>query len=331
MIKSTCKLLGSPLVGSESGLFSLADLDEGCVHELVRRSAELFVDRTDHSRPLVNMIVGVLFTRTSTRTRTAFSAAALRLGGRILSYGPGELQLETGESLEDTARVFGRMLDALVIRTAGPVEQMRRISRYGGLPVVNAMAIEEHPSQGICDLATIKLCFGDVEGVKILYVGEGNNTAVGLVNGIAHYRRCELTLLTPPSYGIPEDVLDPARSRAIGRGTRIRQAHSLENLPDEVDVVYTTRWQTTGTTKPDAGWREGFRSFYVDESLMGRWPNAVFMHDLPAHRGGEVSTGVLEGARTLVWTQAEMKLTSAMAVLESLVRDQAGTANSASI
>jgi len=319
MNQSKSRLLGRPFVDTENGLFSLADVSEGRIHRLVQRSVELFEDRDDHLRPLANVIVGVLFTKTSTRTRTAFSAAALRLGGQILTFGPGELQLATGESLEDTARVFGRMLDILVIRTAGPVEQMRSISRYGRLPVINAMASEEHPSQGICDLATIKLYFGKVEMTKILYIGEGNNTSVGLLNGIVHYQGSELTLMTPPSYGIDEDVFDAARKRALTNGARIRQVHSIEQLPDEVDVVYTTRWQTTGTTKDDAAWREEFRPFYVDDALMERWPNAVFMHDLPAHRGDEVSTAVLEGTQTLAWTQAEMKLTSAMAILESFV------------
>ena len=322
MIQSKRRLLGQPFVDTENGLFSLAEVSEERIHRLVQRSVELFEDRADHSRPLASTIVGVLFAKTSTRTRTAFSAAALRLGGQILTFGPDELQLATGESLEDTARVFGRMLDILVIRTAGPVEQMRRISRYGRLPVINAMASEEHPSQGICDLATVKLYFGRVETVKILYMGEGNNTAASLLNGIAHYQGCELTLMTPPSYGIHEDVFSAAQKRAMANGTRIRQVHSLEQLPGDVDVVYATRWQTTGTTKHGTAWREEFRSFYVDESLMGRWPNAVFMHDLPAHRGDEVSTAVLEGTQTLAWTQAEMKLASAMAILESLVLDK---------
>src|SRR5918912_380961 len=206
MIQSKRRLLGQPFVDTENGLFSLADVSGERIHRLVQRSVELFEDRADHSRPLASTIVGVLFAKTSTRTRTAFSAAALRLGGQILTFGPDELQLATGESLEDTARVFGRMLDILVIRTAGPVEQMRRISRYGRLPVINAMASEEHPSQGICDLATVKLYFGRVETVKIMYMGEGNNTAASLLNGIAHYQGCELSLMTPPSYGIRDDV-----------------------------------------------------------------------------------------------------------------------------
>ncbi|GAA2219300.1 ornithine carbamoyltransferase [Streptomyces indiaensis] len=318
MTAESRSLLGTPESVPETGVFSLSELDGKHLDALVRRSCDFFAARGDHDRPLRDTIAGILFTKTSTRTRTAFTTAALRLGAQVISYGPHDLQLETGESLEDTGRVFGRMLDLLVARTAGPVEQLRTLSRYGGIPVVNAMGQEEHPTQGVCDLATINLHFGAVEGVKVLYVGEGNNSAVALAHGLAHYPGTELTLLTPPGYGVPEHELAAARSRAGANGSVLRQTHSLDEAPDAVDVVYTTRWQTTGTSKPDADWRELFRPYYIDEAFMGRRPGAVLMHDLPAHRGDEISAGVLEGERTLAWTQAEMKLTSAMAVLESL-------------
>ncbi|MEW1824552.1 ornithine carbamoyltransferase [Streptomyces sp. NPDC088196] len=319
MTRAGRSLTGLPDETEESGVFSLAELETDDLDAMVGRSRDFFADRTAHDRPLRDRIAGVLFTKTSTRTRTAFTTAALRLGAQTIAYGPHDLQLETGESLEDTGRVFGRMLDILVARTAGPVAQLRTLSRHGGLPVVNAMGREEHPTQGICDLATMSLYFGAVDGVKVLYVGEGNNSAVALAHGLAHYTGTELTLLTPAGYGIPESELAVARDRAEGRKSSIRQVHTLDELPEKADVVYTTRWQTTGTSKPDAHWREAFRPLHIDRAFMNRWPEAVLMHDLPAHRGDEISGDVLEGARSLAWTQAEMKLTSAMAVLEALV------------
>jgi ornithine carbamoyltransferase len=324
MLAAGRSLLGLPERVPESGVFSLADLEDKDLDQLIRRSCEFFADRTDHEEPLRGKIAGILFTKTSTRTRTAFTTAALRLGARVISYGPHDLQLETGESLEDTGRVFGRMLDLLVARTAGPVAQLKTLSRYGGLPVVNAMGQEEHPTQGICDLATMSLHFGSLDGIKMLYVGEGNNSAVALAHGLAHYPGIELTLLTPSGYGIPEAELAAARARAAERGSTVRQVHTLDEAPDAADVVYTTRWQTTGTSKPNADWREEFRHLYIDTAFMSRWPGAVVMHDLPAHRGDEISARVLEGDRSLAWTQAEMKLTSAMAVLEALVQPLRG-------
>jgi ornithine carbamoyltransferase/carbamoyltransferase len=179
------------------------------------------------------------------------------------------------------------------------------------------MATEEHPTQGLCDLATIRLHFGALDGVRVLYVGEGNNTATALANGMAHVPGASVTFMTPAGFGLPPDVLAGARAAAAARGTSVTEVHSMAELPEQVDIVYTTRWQTTGTTKRP-GWRQAFRPFYVDAALMQRWPDAWFMHDLPAHRGDEVAGDVLDGPRSLAWLQARMKLTSAMAVLEAL-------------
>ncbi|MEV4438842.1 ornithine carbamoyltransferase [Streptomyces sp. NPDC049577] len=302
--------------GQERGLFSLSELAAPHIKSLTTRSVELFHDARAHDRPLEGLIVGILFTRTSTRTRTAFTAGAVRLGAATIGYGPGDLQLNTGESIADTGRVLGSMLDALVARTAGPLDELRELSRQGRLPVVNAMAAQEHPSQGVCDLATLALAFGDLGGIRVLYVGEGNNTAVALAHGLATVPGARLTLATPAGYGVPERELRAARHRAGTTGATVEQIHDLAQAPPEADVVYTTRWQTTGTAKPDPDWREAFRPFHVDEALLNRWPRASFMHDLPAHRGDEVAGRVLDGPRSLAWTQAAMKLSSAMAVLE---------------
>ncbi|MFH8612115.1 ornithine carbamoyltransferase [Streptomyces sp. NPDC018029] len=300
----------------EHGLFSLAEVEPDVIGKLAARSVELFRDQHAHDRPLADTVTGVLFTRTSTRTRTAFTVGAVRLGAVPVTYGPRDLQLNTGESVADTGRVLGSMLDLLVARTAGPLEELRELSRHGGLPVVNAMAAEEHPSQGVTDLATLHLAVGDPAGVSVLYVGEGNNTAVALAHALASVPGARVTFSTPPGYGLPEEELTRASRRAAATGATLEEVHDPALLPDHVDVVYTTRWQTTGTAKPDPDWREAFRPFHVDAALLARWPQALFMHDLPAHRGDEVAGEVLDGPRSLAWTQAAMKLAGAMAVLE---------------
>jgi ornithine carbamoyltransferase/carbamoyltransferase len=260
--------------------------------------------------------VGVLFTKTSTRTRTAFTVGAIRLGGTPIAYGPHDLQLNTGESVHDTGRVLGSMLDLLAARTASPVEEMKDLSRYGRIPVVNAMSAQEHPTQGLCDLATLLLAHDDLKGIRVLYVGEGNNTAVALVHALATVPGAHLWCATPRGYEVPESELKVAAVRAAATGAVIEQVDDPALAPPDIDIVYTTRWQTTGTSKPDPNWRETFRPFHVDDVLMRRFPQASFLHDLPAHRGDEVSGSVLDGPRSLAWTQAAMKLPSAMAVLE---------------
>jgi ornithine carbamoyltransferase/carbamoyltransferase len=306
-------------IDGERGLLTLGTLTRQDLEALAERSCDFFRDRDGHDRPLAGKVVGILFSKTSTRTRTAFSVGTVRLGGFPIMYGPGDLQTNTGESIHDTGRVFGSMLDALVARTAGPLAELQEISRSGDLPVVNAMSTEEHPTQGICDLATMLLEFGTLENLSVLYVGEGNNSAAALAYGLSMMPGCQVTFATPPGYAVDSEILEDATKRAYESGGRISQVHDLDDLPDHVDVVYTTRWQTTGTVKASADWRERFRPFYVDDALLARWPDAKFMHDLPANRGEEVSGAVLEGPRSLAWTQAEMKLASAMAVLEWVI------------
>jgi ornithine carbamoyltransferase len=309
-------MVGAPPPAPETGLFSLSDVDPAEIHRLMERSTELFRDPDAHDRPLADTHIGVLFTRTSTRTRTAFSVGARRLGASVISYGPGDLQLNTGESLRDTGRILGIMLDGLVARTAGPLRELRELSRHSRVPVVNAMATEEHPTQGLCDLATMRLHLGELIGLKVLYIGEGNNTAVALAHGMATISGSTLTLATPPGYGIPEQELNSAKTAGNRVGAKVTAVFSMGELPPDVDIVYTTRWQTTGTSKADPDWREVFRPFHINEELLSRWPAALFMHDLPAHRGDEVSGNVLDGKRSIAWSQAAMKLTSAMAILE---------------
>lgn len=307
---------GNTSAGSTPGLISLTDIDSAHLSKLLERSCALHRDPRAHTAPLTGQVVGILFAKTSTRTRTAFTVGTIRLGGTPIMYGPDDLQTNTGESWEDTGRVFASMLDLLVARTAGPTEKLRLLSGGGVLPVINAMSAEEHPTQGVCDLATMQLHFGALEGLRVLYVGEGNNTATALARGLALCRGCHIQFVTPPGYGIPSSVLEGSARQASAHGGSVSQTHSLTDLLDDVDVVYSTRWQTTGTTKSDPAWREVFRPYHVDQSFMDRWPRAVFMHDLPAHRGEEVSSAVLDGQRSIAWLQASMKLSSAMAVLE---------------
>lgn len=305
-----------------ASLLTLDDLDASQLAALVERSVELYRDRKDHRRPLAGLAAGMMFLQTSTRTRTAFSTAAIRLGAGIVSFGPNDLQTNTGESLEDTGRIFASMLDLLVIRTKGPTADLETLGG-GALPVVNAMSADEHPTQGLNDIAALRFHLGDLTGLRLLYVGEGNNTAVALARGLCRLPGCRAVFWTPPGYGLPEALVSGCHERARRTGGGVTQISEPDGLPADADVVYTTRWQTTGTSKDDPRWRETFRPFYVDEVLLRRWPEALVMHDLPAHRGEEISAEALEGKRSIAWMQAAMKMTSAMAVLEWAARTPA--------
>ncbi|MEU1013747.1 ornithine carbamoyltransferase [Streptomyces sp. NPDC005890] len=296
-------------------LISVDDLTDRELRWLVYRGAQYAAGECDGARPLADAVVGVLFRKTSTRTRTAFSAGALRLGGRLITYGPGDLQENTGESSEDTGDVLSRMLDVLVARTAGRTEELRAYAAQQRMAVVNAMSAAEHPTQALTDLTTMLGHFGRIEGLRVLYAGEGNNTASALALALSRFPGTELHLRTPPGYGLDPAFLDRAGIHAKGSGALVEERHHMADLP-EVDIVYTTRWQTTGTTKPDPDWRRVFTPFQVDAAVMAACPGAVFMHDLPAHRGDEVTGEVLDGPASLAFQQAENKYHSARAVLE---------------
>lgn len=296
-------------------LISLDDLGDDDLRWIVNRGADYSAGRLDHTRPLDELVVGILFRKTSTRTRTAFSAGALRLGANLITYGPGDLQENTGETVDDTGQVLAGMLDVLVARTAGPEAELRAYANQERMAVINAMSAEEHPTQGLTDLTTLTRLFGSVDGLRVLYVGEGNNTASALALGLTRFPGTELHLRTPPGYGLRADYLDRAQIHAKCAGSVVEERHDVDDLP-EVDVVYTTRWQTTGTVKPTPDWREVFAPFQVDQAMMDRCPGAVFLHDLPAHRGEEVTAEVLDGPASAAFEQAENKYHSARAVLE---------------
>ena len=268
--------------------------------------------------PLKGKVVGIYFKRSSTRTRTSFTVAAIKLGAVPIAYGPTDLQISTGETIQDTARVLSGYLDALVIRTNESIEEMRMFAAQGEMAIINAMSDTEHPTQGIADLTTIKQVFGRLHGVKILYLGEGNNTTSALALGVALTEGMRLTVVTPEGYGLPSTFIESVNKLARQRGSLVEQHHNVAELPHAFDVVYTTRWQTMGESKPDLNWREKFIPYRVTQDLMQRvssGPATIFMHDLPAVREEDVVDEVLDGPRSVAFQQAKNKLFGAMAVL----------------
>jgi ornithine carbamoyltransferase len=303
---------------------SLRDLSFTQLDHLVHRSAWYAGSQSAGHQSLAGRVVGSYFSATSTRTRTAFATAALRLGAAHIAYGPADLQLSTGESMHDTAQVLAGMLDALVVRTAADPAHLRALAGQDRMAVVNAMTEDEHPTQAIADLSMMLLRLGRVEGLRVLYVGEGNNTAVALTLALSRYPGTGLQLLTPAGYGLPAGVLAAAQAQADEAGAGVSECHDMAAAEPDCDVVYTTRWQTTGTSKADPQWRRDFEPFRVDTTVLDRHPRAIFMHDLPAHRGDEVTGEVLDGPRCIAFRQAEQKMHSAKAVLEWCVTGDRG-------
>lgn len=300
-------------------ILSIAELGADNLSHLVDQGLAIARGLRRGARPLEGKTVGIYFRRASTRTRTAFAVGAMHLGANLICYGPDDLQLVTGETTEDTARVLSGFLDGLVVRTNETIAELKAFAAQDEMAVVNAMSENEHPTQAVADLITIREALGRLEGVHVLYVGEGNNTAASLALALGLTPGARLTLVTPEGYGLPRPVLEAARSFAKAHGAAVEHHHDIRELPGEVDVVYATRWQTMGEPKADPDWRDKFKPFQVTPALMARVSKksgTIFLHDLPAVRGADVLDEVLDGPQSRAFRQAKHKLTGAMAVLE---------------
>lgn len=300
-------------------MLSLSELDAETFAYLIGRGLVIARARTQVERRLAHKVVGIYFRGPSTRTRTAFTVGAMRLGASTIAYGPHDLQLTTGETVEDTARVMSGFLDALVIRTNDSMDEMRAFADQDTMAVINAMSEAEHPTQAIGDFVTLHEEFGRLDGLHLLYVGEGNNTASSLAFAAGLTPGFTLTLVTPDGYGLPDQILQRARSLARENGACVDQFHGLDNLPRAVDAVYATRWQTMGVPKSEANWKEKFEAYRVTAEMMlyvSKPSGTIFLHDLPAVRGGDVVDEVLDGPQSRAFRQAQHKLTGSMAVLD---------------
>jgi ornithine carbamoyltransferase len=313
-------------------LLSISELGPGGLANLVERSLAIANGEGCETKPLAGKIVGIYFRGTSTRTRTAFTVGALRLGAEIIAYGKNDLQIVTGEIVEDTARVLSGFLDILVIRTNDSLQEMKAFAAQDEMAVVNAMSENEHPTQAIADLVTIRESLGRLEDVHVLYLGEGNNTAASLALAVAQTPGMRLTLVTPEGYSLPDDVLEKAYAVARQNNSTIEHHNRIDRLPNNVDVVYTTRWQTMGVPKAEQDWVTKFRPYSVTRALMSQVSKpsgTIFLHDLPAMRGDDVVDEVLDGPQSRAFRQSHHKLTSAMAVLTWCMADQVDAHNSA--
>lgn len=303
-------------------LLAISDLTPDDLVRLTERANAFASGSVDTWRILERKVVGVYFRVTSTRTRSAFQVGALRLGARVYPLGPNDLQLNTGETIGDTARVLAGYLDGLVIRTNQSLAEMRALAGQDEMAIVNALSAESHPTQALADLSTIREAFGRLEGIRLLYVGEGNSSAHALLMAFSRIPNTKIVFATPSGYGLPQTAFDEAQPFAAASRSEFEQVHSLEEVPAEVDVVYTTRWLTMGVQRP-GDWHASFRPFKVTQALVERvaHPETIFMHDLPAMREEDVESAVLDGPRSWAWRQARHKMFSAMAVLEWCVAD----------
>ena len=269
---------------------------------LLERAIELKTDRLG-SRALEGKSVALLFEKPSTRTRVSFDTGVHELGGHPLVLRQSELQLSRGESPRDTALVLSRMVHAIAVRT-GPHEIVEELARWSSVPVINMLTHEHHPCQALADLMTLLERFGRLEGLKLAYVGDGNNMARSLLFA-GRLAGVEVVMATPAELSLPEAPgLDPVEA--------VRGAHA----------IYTDVWVSMGDEEGADRRRSLLAPYRVDAELLSHArDDAIVLHCLPAHPGEEITEEVLYGDRSAVWDQAENRLHAQKALMELLTTD----------
>ncbi len=253
-------------------------------------------------KPLAGKTLGMIFAKSSTRTRVSFEVGAFQLGGHALFLSSRDIQLGRGEPIRDTARVLSRYLDGIMIRTFDHAD-VEELARYGSIPVINGLTDLLHPCQVLADLLTVRESLGGWDGKVVAWVGDGHNMANSWINA-AGTLGFELRLACPKGYQPNREILD--RNRA---GTTIVLTDDPREAVRGAHVVNTDVWASMGQEEEQAVRARAFAGYIVDQSLMGLAdPGAIFLHCLPAHRGEEVSEEVLEGPQSRVWDEAENRL-----------------------
>ena len=299
-------------------LLRVADLDTNELRSLLRTSAAVKRQPRRWRHVLADETVVLSFSKPSTRTRLSFETAVAHLGGHAVTVRPGELQLGRGETIEDTARVISQYARAFVIRTHDQ-EEVERYAAASGIPVINALTDQHHPCQALADLFTLQEHFGRLTGLRVAYLGAGNNVAHSLIEACA-LAGVDIAVATPPGYEPDETVVAAAEQQAQRHGSLVTTTLDPLAAVAGADAVYTDVWLSMGDPETERAERlAALEPYRVDPAVMAvASPTAVFLHCLPAHRGQEVTASVIDGPQSLVFAQAANRLHTAQGVLLAL-------------
>ncbi len=270
-------------------------------------------------RYLEGRTLAMIFDKPSTRTRVSFAAGMAHLGGTALPYARDELQLGRGEAVRDAATVLSRYVDAIVIRTFAQ-ELVEELAEHAAVPVVNGLTDRYHPCQALADVMTIRERLGTLDGIRVVYVGDGNNTCHSLMVACAKLG-ASFVAATPPGYEPAADVVEEAVGAASASGGRVELEADPAAAAAGADVLYTDVWTSMGQEAEETRRVRDFEHYRLDEGLVGRASSRVIvMHCLPAHPGEEIEADVLYGPRSAVWDQAENRLHAQKALLALVIR-----------
>jgi ornithine carbamoyltransferase len=289
-----------------------AELTAGELAGLLDRALELKAAPLS-SRALAGRSVALIFQKPSTRTRVSFDVGVYELGGHPVVLRSDELQLARGEALRDTATVLSRHVAAIGVRT-GPDAMLEELAEHSDVPVINMLTALHHPCQALADLLTLREAYGALDGLRIAYVGDGNNVARSLAV-LGTLAGMHVAVASPPGYSLEDDLISPP-----GASGSLTLHVDPRAAVEGACAVYTDVWVSMGDETTADERRTALADYRVDDALLdAAAPGALAMHDLPAHPGEEISVEILYGSRQLIWDQAENRRHAQKALLELLV------------
>ena len=316
--------LASPVVTLRGrDLLSVSDFSAGEVQRVFATAttlkAEFRATRRHTAPPLVGRTLAMLFQKPSLRTRVSFEAGMAQLGGTAI-YLPEDAVMGAREAIHDVARNLERFVDAIVART-GPHEVVTELAAQASIPIINGLTLREHPCQALADVFTIREHLGSVEGAVITFVGDGNNVYHSLAL-LGAALGMEIRLAHPPRYGPDERIVERAQTLAAGSGGRLIFGHDPVELVRGASIIYTDAWTSMGQEVEAEARRDAFAGYAVDDALLDAAGTDVrAMHCLPAHRGEEITSSVMDGPRSLIFEQSENRLHVQKALLVELLAD----------
>ena len=297
-------------------LLSISDLTGDDIQSLISDA----IDAKDQGwvSILEGKVLALLFEKPSLRTRVSFEVAMRQLGGQCIYLSPAEVGLGERESVADVARVLSRYVDCIAARTFSH-QTLKMLADSSGVPVINALSDLEHPCQALADLLTVYEKKGELEGLTLAFIGDGNNVAHSLLLAAA-LTGLNFQIASPPGYTVNERLLNLAQDYAGNTGSKILCTEEPREAVNGADIVYTDVWTSMGQEAERAMRRQAFAKYQVNSELLSlAKADAIFMHDLPAHRGEEVTDDVLDGLQSVVFDQAENKMHLLKALLKQIL------------
>ncbi len=299
---------------------TIGDFTTKEIESLLMRAKELKSmqrNRVEHAS-LKGRTLGLLFEKQSTRTRVSFEVAIMQLGGHSIYLSPNQIQMGRGEEVRDTAKVFSRYLEGIVIRTYSH-KTIEEWARYSSIPVINGLTDRHHPCQIVSDMLTILEKKAKLFGIRMAYVGDGNNVAHSLIEGAAAMGM-KIRVASPRGYEPDKALIERGRLLAKETGATIEILDDPREAVRDADVVYTDVWTSMGQEGEEEDRKDVFHGYQINQELMGRAKaDAIILHCLPAHRGEEITEEMIESPQSAIFDQAENRLHVQKALLEMLM------------